>query len=91
MAHIIQLVVSASLKEGGLIFRILNFKEEVHRVLIQHQYGTVADPATMDNALALVTIVVPRKRHFDALLPIMAEALSRHEVAHAVQITTGHS
>ena len=91
MAHTIQMTVTASLKDGDLIYRILNFKEDVHRELIQGRYAVVSDPAAMDRALVPVTITVPRKRHFDHLSPFVAEALRRHEVERAVQITEGHS
>ena len=91
MAHTIQMTVNASLKEADLIFRILNFKEDIHRELLQGEYGTVAEPASMDKALAPVTITIPRKRHCDHITSFMAGALGRHAVGHAVHIATEHS
>ena len=91
MAHTIQMTVTASLKDGDLIHRILNFKEDVQAEIIQGRYGVVADPTAMDRALAPVTITIPRKRHYDHLSPFVVEALRRHEVSHAVQITESHS
>ncbi len=44
MAHTIQMTVTATLKDGDLIHRILNFKEDVHRELIQSRSGVVSDP-----------------------------------------------
>lgn len=65
MAHTIHLKVSASLKDSDLIFRILNFKEDMYRELLRGEFGVVSEPGSMDKALAPVTITIPRKRHFE--------------------------
>lgn len=91
MAHTIHITVNASLKDSDLIFRILNFKEDMHRELLQGKFGVVAEPKSMDNALAPVTITIPRKRRFDHLSSFMTDALERHDVGHAVQIVMDHS
>ena len=91
MAHTIKMTVTASLKDSDLIFRILNFKEDMHRELLQGEYGTVAEPASMDRALAPVTITIPRKRHYDHITSFMAHALQEHAVGHAVHTSTEHS
>jgi hypothetical protein len=91
MAHTIQMTVNTSVKDSNLIFRILNFKEDMHRELLQGEYGTVAEPASMDNAFAPVTITIPRKRHYDHIVSFMAGALGKHAVGHAVHLRTEHS
>ena len=91
MAHTIRMTVRASLQDGDLIFRVLNFKEDVHRELIRERRGVVDDPMAMSRALAPVVITVPRKRHLGRLSLTIAEALRRHEVGHAVQVVTGQS
>ena len=91
MAHTIQMTVTASLRDDDLLTRILDFKEDVNKELIQGRYGTVENPAVMSRALAPVTITIPRKRHFDHLSPLVAELLRRHEVEQAVRITTDHT
>jgi len=85
------MTVSASLKDADLVFRILNFKEDMYRELLQGEYGTVAQPASMDKALAPVTIIIPRKRHYDHITSFMADAIGKHAVGHAVHIATEHS
>ena len=85
------MAVNAKLSESDLIFRILNFKEDIHRELLLGNYGTVVDATAMDRALAPVTITVPRKRHYGHISRVMAEALRRHGVADAIQITAEHS
>lgn len=85
------MAVHASLKDTDLIFRILNFKEDIHRELLQGEYGMVAETASIDRALAPVTISISRKRHFDHVSLFMADALQRYEVIDAIHISIEHS
>lgn len=91
MAHTIRFTINASLEDSRLVSRILDFKEDIFRELFRKNLGTVVDPESIDRALAPVTIIIPRKRHYDYMATFIPEALDRHEVNHVVQISTEHS
>ena len=91
MAHTIHIAVNASLKDSDLIFRILNFKEDIHREILRRDCGVVANPASVDQALAPVTITIARKRQFEHLSSFIAGRLDHHSVAEAVRISTEDS
>ena len=87
MAYVFDIVVSASLEDGELISRILDFKEDLHRECFRGDEVSVSDPAAVDSALMPVRFSVRSKAGSGRFSNLIQKSLALHRVEHAVQVT----
>ena len=87
MAHVFDIKVTATLEDGELLSRILDFKEDLHRQCYRTDYVTVSDPAAVDSALAAVSFSVKSKAGVAEFKQLIKKSLARHKVGHVVQVT----
>ena len=87
MPYIFDITVSASLKDGDLISRILDFKEDLHRECFRAKYVTVSDAAAVDSALHPLSFCVRSKAGLAQFTKLIQKSLALHRVEQAVQIT----
>jgi hypothetical protein len=87
MPYIVDITVSASLKDGDLISRILDFKEDLHRECFRAEYVTVSDPAAVDSALRPVSFSVRSKAGLAQFTKLIQKSQALHRVEHAVHVT----
>ena len=86
MAYVFDITVSASLEDGELISRILDFKEDLHRECFCGEEVFVSDPAAVDSALMPVSFSVRSKAGLARFSKSIQKSLARHRVEHAVQV-----
>ena len=67
MAYVFEITVSASLEDGELLTRILDFKEDLHRECFRADYVSVSDPAAVDSALMPVSFSVKFQKRFGSI------------------------
>jgi hypothetical protein len=87
MAYIFDITVSASLEDGDLITRILDFKEDLHREFFRGEYVSVSDPTAVDSALMPVSFSVRSKAGLAQFKKLIQKSLALHRVEHVVQVT----
>ena len=86
MAYIFDITVSASLNDGDLITRILDFKEDLHRDCFRNDDVSVSDPKAVDSALMPVSFLVHSKEGLARFTKLVKKSLAIHRVQQAVQI-----
>ena len=87
MAYIFDITVSASLEDGDLITRILDFKEDLHRECFRNEDVSVSDPTAVDSALIPVSFSVHSKTGLTRFTKLIKKSLALRRVGQAVQIT----
>lgn len=87
MAYIFDITVSASLEDGDLITRILDFKEDLHRECFRGDDVTVSDPTAVDSALMPVSFTVRSKVGLARFTKVIKRSLAAYGVGDAVQVT----
>jgi hypothetical protein len=86
MAYVFHITVSASLEDGDIIRRILDFKEDLHRECFRCDDLAVSDPAAIDSALSPVSFSVRSKAGLARFTKLIQKSLARRQVEHAVQV-----
>jgi len=86
MAYIFDITVSASLEDGGLITRILDFKEDLHRECFRADDVTVSDPRAVDSALMPVSFTIHSKAGLARFTQLIKKSLAAYRVQEAVQV-----
>jgi hypothetical protein len=87
MAHVFDITVRATLEDGDLISRILDFKEDLHRECFRSDDVTVSDSSAVDSALKAVSFSVRSKAGLSRFTKLIQKSLALHRVEHAIQIT----
>ena len=87
MAYVFDITVSASLTDGDLITRILDFKEDLHHECFRSDGVSVSDPKAADSALMPVTFSVDSKARLARFTKLIKKSLALHRVGQAVQVT----
>ena len=87
MAYILDIKVSASLEDGDLLTRILDFKEDLHRECFRTDVVSVSDPEAIDSALMPVSFSVRSKAGLAGFTRLVKKSLAQHRVEHVVQVT----
>jgi hypothetical protein len=87
MAYIFDIAVSASLKDGDLISRILNFKEDLHRECFRGDDVSVSDPKAVDSALMPLSFSVRSKAGLSRFTKVVKKSLALHRVENAVRVS----
>lgn len=87
MAHVFDVTVTASLEDGDLVHRILNFKENLHRECYRNHDVTVLDPAAIDAALMPVSFSVHSKAGLARFQKLVKKALAHYQVEHVVRVS----
>ena len=87
MAYIFDITVSASLADGELITRILDFKEDLHRECFHGDDVSVSDPKAVDSALMPLSFSVNSKAGLARFTKLIKKSLALHSVARAVRVT----
>lgn len=78
MAFVFDITVSASLKDGDLITRILDFKEDLHCECFRRDDVSVSDPKAVDSALMPVSFSVNSKAGLAHLTKLIRKSLAFH-------------
>ncbi len=86
MAYVFTITVSASL-EDGLISRVLDFKEDLHRECYRSDDVSVSDSRAIDSALMPVSFSVRSKSALARFSKALEKSLSHHRVDHVVHVT----
>lgn len=86
MAYVFDITVSASLEDGDLITRILDFKEDLHRECFRSDDVTVSDPKAVDSALMPLSFSVHSKAGLARFTKLIKKSLALHQVEEAVRI-----
>ena len=87
MAYVFEITVSASLEDGELITRVLDFKEDLHRECFRADYVSISDPAAVDFALMPVSFSVNSKGGLAQFTKLIKKSLALHRVEHAIRVT----
>ena len=87
MAYTFEIIVSASLEDGDLLTRVLDFKEDLHRECFRGQDVSVSDPTAIDSALMPVSFSVCSKAGLARFTKLIKKARGKHRVEHVVQVT----
>jgi hypothetical protein len=87
MAYVFDITVSASLEDGDLITRILDFKEDLHRQCFRGDDASVSDPKAVDSALMPLSFSIRSKAGLARFSKLVEKSLALHGVGQAVQIT----
>lgn len=87
MAYIFDITVSASLQDGDLISRILDFKEDLHRACFRAEDVTVSDAKAVDSALMPLSFSVHSKAGLSRFTKTIKKSLALHGVESAVKVT----
>jgi hypothetical protein len=87
MAYIFDITVSASLEDGDLLTRILDFKEDLHGECFRSEDVSVSNPAAIDSALMPVSFSVCSKAGLARFTKLIKKAREQHGVEHVVQVT----
>ena len=87
MAYIFDITVSASLEDGDLISRILDFKEDLYRECFRGYDVSVSDSKAIDSVLAPVTFSVSSKGSLARFSTLLKKLMASHGVADVVHVT----
>ncbi len=87
MTYVFDITVRASLADGDLITRILNFKEDLHRGCFRGDDVFVSDPKAVDSALMPVSFSVHSKAALARFTKLIKKSLAVHRVEEAVRVT----
>lgn len=87
MAYVFDITVSASLDDGAVLTRILDFKEDLHRECFRGDYVSVSDPAAVDSALLPLSFSVRSKTGLAQFSKLIHKSLTGHRVEHVVRVT----
>ncbi|RYD84142.1 MAG: hypothetical protein EOP84_06310 [Verrucomicrobiaceae bacterium] len=87
MAYIFNIKVSASLQDGDLLTRILDFKEDLHRQCFGTEDITVSDPKAVDSALLPLSFSVQSKAGLARFTKLIKKSAAFHRVEQAVQVS----
>lgn len=87
MPYVFDITVTASLEDGDLISRILDFKEDLHRECFRSDDVSVSDPRALDSALTPVSFSVHSKAGLARFSKLLRRSLALHRVEHVVQVT----
>ena len=79
--------VSASLDDGELLTRILDFKEDLHRECFRSDCVSVSNPAAVDSALMPVSFSVSSKGALAEFSRLIKKSVLRYQLEHVVRIT----
>lgn len=88
MSYVVDMTVKAKAVDEGLLTRILQFKEDLHRVYFTGHDVAVADPDAIDVALKPVRFRIRSRKALKPFFYIMEQSLVEHQVADAIQIST---
>jgi hypothetical protein len=87
MAYAFDITVTASLEDSGLIGRVLDFKEDLHRECFRSDDVSVSDSRAIDSALMPVSFSVRSKVGLARFSKLIKKSLARHRVEQVVHIT----
>lgn len=87
MAYVFDITVSASLADGDLITRILDFKEDLHRECFRGDDISVSDPKAVDSALMPVSFSVRSQAGLARFTKLLKKSLALHRVEQVVRVT----